>query len=393
MARAPCIVLVDDGELRSALRILSGLELSFAHLRTEDFEHAPVQPETLLVTSARAADRVPVMQRAPGRPAPLWVCVHDQDFMPLRERLRGLGVHYLIHAGLDTELMRLFFLQLLFPGERDRRTSLRLPIQADVRYRLGPIAGMGRLEELSRNGCRLVVRENVTPGTPATVWLPASLAHGQGLELSGEVRTTSLEAVRSGRDGHSVIVIFEGLSRRARAQVEAILSGNEIGTRITPLGAVDEADASRQAEDVDEEQDEEQEEEQELTDEDRRIHPRSEYPRQLNAVSDDPTVLFGLDLSMTGLRIAGHARLKVGSSVRVALYGRPREEPLVLGCEVVRDAGEEGLGLRFGSLDVAERAWLERLLRELPPLELLVGAAPEGKPIVVSKLVEDDPGD
>ena len=89
---------------------------------------------------------------------------------------------------------------------------------------------------------------------------------------------------------------------------------------------------------------------------------------------------------MTGLRIAGHPELKVGSSVRVALYGGPREEPLVIQAEVVRDAGADGLGLRFCALDAEQQVWLGRLLDGLAPIEQ-VCAGPEGRPVVVSKLV------
>ena len=66
--------------------------------------------------------------------------------------------------------------------------------------------------------------------------------------------------------------------------------------------------------------------------------------------------------------------------VHLALYGRSREEPLLVRAEVVRRDGVE-VGLRFVGLAPAQMAALERLLAASPAVEEL--AAPRSARHVV----------
>jgi hypothetical protein len=126
----------------------------------------------------------------------------------------------------------------------------------------------------------------------------------------------------------------------------------------------------------------------EPADQNRRTHPRREYLSELAAIGDEgSTILFGRDLSLTGLRVGPHPDLSVGSWVSIALYGRSREEPLLIDAEVLREDAGGGFGLRFGPMQPEQRGWLERLLQKLPDLEALGDEGVEADRIVISRLV------
>ncbi len=92
---------------------------------------------------------------------------------------------------------------------------------------------------------------------------------------------------------------------------------------------------------------------------------------------------------MTGIRIEPNRNLVVGTHVEIAVYPGEREEPIVLCAEVLRE-DMDGFGLRFESLSPERTRQLERMLERLPPLESLAGDAPEGKRLVVSKLIRSE---
>src|SRR6266403_1636788 len=113
--------------------------------------------------SPRRASRGASRARAMRMPAlagsgqPLWVCVYDQDFLPLRERLRDLGVHYLVSGELAPHAFELFLRQLLNRGD-ERRKVRRIPLHCDVEIAVGRERTMARLLELSRESCVLSAR-------------------------------------------------------------------------------------------------------------------------------------------------------------------------------------------------------------------------------------------
>jgi hypothetical protein len=379
--------VLDDGDLGRVRRVLRRLRLDFEHWMGCESGEGIERPRDLLITNARCAQAMPVLESGDDESCePIWVCAHSQDFLPLRERLRALGVHYLIHSRLDAELLRLFFVQLLHRGA-ERRGRHRLPIDCELRYRLGEAHGRGRLAELSRAGCRLLASEAVAIGAPATLYLPPELSRGRELEVSGRVTHCSAESGRSGDGGEgcSVIVEFSDVDDAASAQLGAILEGRDLGTRITPLAAVPERAKRGMAPVV------WTVEETELVDENRRAHPRREYLSELAAMgADGSAILFGRDLSLSGLRVGPHPRLSVGSHVSIALYGRSREEPLLIDAEVLREDPGGGFGLRFGPMEPQQQAWLERLLQQLPEVEALGNAGLDSDRIVISRLVRSE---
>lgn len=118
----------------------------------------------------------------------------------------------------------------------------------------------------------------------------------------------------------------------------------------------------------------------------KRTFPRKEYRRRLWALGDEKVdVVLGHDLSLTGIRVDSDSRLAVGDRVELALYGGPREEPLVVKAAAVRDHGDGRLGLRFEDLSEELSDQLRGMLDKLPPLESLRDDTSSG--LVVSKVL------
>ncbi len=385
MASAPSILLIDDGELVRVRYVLERMGVSFEHRTGPDAEEGVPRPRHLLVCSVSRARLIPNLEAPDGDCAgdcaePIWVCAHSQDYLPMRRQLKKFGFHYLIHSQLDREVMRLFFLQLLYRGS-ERRLNARLSIPRELEYSVAGVRNKGRLEELSRGGCRLFSTAEAAVGEAAVVYLPPELARGDELELTGHVADCVPEAERSGGEGFSVIVVFRDLEAQARAQIESILDGDNLGTRITPLEPIPDTPAEPHAP---------PQEQTDLADEERRVHERREYARTLTALNADASdVLLGCDLSRTGIRIQRNAALSVGDRISIALYPSQREEPMILDAEVIRE-DQRGLGLRFVSLSPEQKLRLDDMLEHLEPLESLADDAAEGDRLVVSKLVRGE---
>jgi hypothetical protein len=122
----------------------------------------------------------------------------------------------------------------------------------------------------------------------------------------------------------------------------------------------------------------------------RRLSPRWEYAGQVDILdfdhSDASRTALGRDLSFRGVRIVGHSGMEVGSVVTLALYGGRREEPVVIEAKVVRDDGEDGLGLAFTSPTASQRRAIEKLISRLPPVESLSDGAKERDGVVIAQV-------
>ena len=371
MAPGPSVLVLDDGELDRVEPLLAALDADFVRLEGREIGAGLEQPRDLLITSGTRALDMPEMSGVPGDAAPVWVCLHSQDFLPLRNRLRELGVHFLVQMALDQESLRLFLLQLLHRGA-EQRGSLRLPLGGMVAYEAAAGQQKAKLCELAADSCRILGPEQVAPGQALRVFLPSSLCGGVEMELAGTaIRSSGLPAP-TGAELHSTVVGFRDLEPAAREQLAAVMSGAQIGTRLTPLAGLPEADREdRESQSIE-----------------RRRQPRQEYRRRVDAfrsfAGEEPVIAIGVDLSIEGIRIVDRPGIPVGSRLTLALYGGRREEPIMVEAIVVReDPG--GLALRFDSVRPEQRAQLEKLAVGLPALRSLDGH--EDPPLIVSRLV------
>lgn len=376
MSRAPSVLVLDDGDLLQVRSALMRLGADFVHLQGKQIGSVVTEPRDLLVTNWRCVHRLPKLEPAQGESSdPLWVCVHSEDFEPVRERLRSLGTHYLVHSGIDVSSLALLFGQLLHRGA-EKRGAPRLPFGCEATYRVGGESRKAVLADLSMDGCRIIASQDVPPDAPLALDLPRELSGGARIEFPGRaVRSTPYEPL-SQAPGHSIVIMFERLEPEAKTQLNVLLAGDQLGAPVASLErALDLVDVVG-AEEVPVE---------------RRRHARREYQRQLTAISlledDAHQIVLGSDLSLEGIRIASRPGLTLGSPLRLALYGRPREEPLLIEAEVVHDYGEQGLGLSFIMPTEEQTQQLENLIAQLPPLEALRDDRPDGQCLVVSRLL------
>jgi len=388
---APSVLILDDGELDRLQGVLEKLGADFERLTGDDIPNEVMPPRDLLITSGRRAMTMPhVVDPPDGNAAPFWVCIYDIDFGPLRDRLRALGVHFLIHGEVDADAVRLFLLQLLHRGA-ERRRCRRIPLRCEVELEVGRDCRSVELAEISGETCRFVTDRDIPGGANVTVRLPTSLTGGAQYDFEARRIRASACTLPSGEVALSIVVRFVGLEPDACAQLDRLLAGGQSGTRVTPLAEEPlmafgeeelEAAAPHTTEDPppdpwDLERDGE-----------RRSHPRQVYDRRVEALrwGDDegPRIALGKDLSLSGVRIVTSSVPQVGARVTLALYGGPREEPVVVDAEVVRVRGAES-SLRFLGLDAGARRQLENLAGERPALESL--QVETGEPLVVARVL------
>jgi hypothetical protein len=388
---APSVLILDDGELERLQWVLERLGADFERFRGEDIPSELAPPRDLLITSGRRAMRMPRIAAPPeGIAAPFWVCIYDIDFRPLRERLKALGVHFLIHGEVDADAVRLFLLQLLHRGA-ERRRCRRIPVECEVELEVGVDRRKVKLVEISGETCRFVADQDIPSGARVTLRLPTSLTGGAPYDLSARRVRASACTASSGALALSIVVGFADLEPEARAQLDRLLAGEQRGTRVTPLAeeplmtfdeeALAAVEPAVSSDDATESWDP-------LRDGERREHPRHVYDRRVEALrwNDDegPRVALGKDLSLSGVRVVTSSRPQVGAHVTLALYGAPREEPVVLEAEVVRVSGAES-SLRFVGLRERERQQLVKLAGAGPILEAL--QEDPGERLVVARVL------
>ena len=405
MSTAPSVLLLDDGELDRIADLLRDMGVDFVHRRGLQTREREELPRDLLITSLDRALGLPELTCSdPEPPRPVRVCVHRQDFLPLRERLRALGIHYLVHSQVDPATLRLMLVQLLFRGD-EQREALRLPLGREVGVRTADARSKAMLCELSRESCRMVSAQAIPGDTPLHLELPRELAGAGPLELSGvAVRSTACQLGHEG-SGFQVVVQFAELDHDARVFLDGVFGGKRLGTPVTPLEpAPPRAPAPPQPEEpaalspsepvalLSEPDPAERYDEIVL---DRRGDPRRRYARNIAALtshsSDAPKLVLGRDLSASGICIAHHPSVAVGMHLAIAIYGCDGAEPLVVGADVIRDDGSGGLGLRFEPLRDEQRERLDAILSELPALEELGSESRKGREsdrVWVSKVLD-----
>jgi len=372
---APRVLVIDDGELDRVQAVLERLSIDWLRCAEPDSGVVLERPSDLIISSGPRAMRMPSLA---GEGSPIWLCVYDQDFLPLRERLRNLGVHYLVSGDLAPHAFGLFLRQLLNRGE-ERRSVRRIPLQCDVQLTVGRARSSARMLELSRESCVMSTSDPLAVDQRVSLRLPAEYANDGDLDVTGTV----VRATAADRGRATIAVVgFDVRDPRVIAHIQALLSGNVLGTLVTPLHEEPGTEAAEPAaetwltshgfEDAKPNQIE------------RRGAARQPYARRVESVrwagASEPQAWLAKDLSLTGLCVAAPSPLPLRSQLGVALYGRSREEPLFVRAEVVRCEGEE-MGLRFLDLSSIQVAGLERLLAGAPIVEDL-GVASSARHVI-----------
>jgi hypothetical protein len=390
------VLLLDDGDLFRIQRILKDFEVEVEHLRgdviREDLEGSP---DVVIATVKRilALEGSVDLTGLPGKP--VWIAVHSQDFLPLRVRLRKLGVHFLVQSSVGSEALRLLLAHAVYRGS-ERREELRLPVGSPVKYRdAAENTFAAELLDLARDGCRLLSDHTPQPESALSVLLPSKLAGGEELSLPG--RSVRVDP-HAGSGQNLVTVAFDEIPEEAVEPLNAILEGKVIGTVVTRLGEdLSEETASttipgRRApeparegvSDPAPEAAPESAAEPDLPPHER-LNRRVVYTRNVTALlgGGEYTIL-GRDLSIAGMRSEPLPEFPVGTELELAIYGPSGAEPVLVQAVVSRDDGSLGTVFRFKSMARGDGPLLEAIIAGKPEIHWLSNGD-EDEPVVVSR--------
>jgi hypothetical protein len=304
--------------------------------------------------------------------------------------------------GVSSEALRLLFLHALYRGPEKRRAP-RLPIGAEVKWESRTKSGKkGRkksglacLIDLTAQGCRVSGPKGIEAGDRLSLCFPSGITAGRELRLEGRVTRADFGPPP---ETPRLAIGFEKLDARSRQALDAILRGNAIGTRVTPLTteAAYSAPASARTDTPFPElapapADDDSDDEALLLDqEDRRERPRARYGRQVTAESRGASfVLLGHDLSPDGMRVDADPHLRVGSLLRLTIFGGPGQRPAAVPARVVHDEGERGMLIGFGPMPKEAREALDAILAAAPAVQVLTESDEHSGPVVVSESLFD----
>lgn len=406
--RVPSVLLLDNGELESTREVLDGLNVDVVCERVRTVKAWSAAKHDLLITTARCAlASENVFQSTPRNERPVWIAFHNQDFLPLRERLRNIGVDYLVHNMIETELLRLLFLRVLFRDD-ERREARRLPAGASATCRLGGRHLAVTLAEIGQGGCLLLSPEPTELNAPLMLELPRELGDSANVHrIPGRV----IRSERIAREPESALwklaVEFDRSAGSPAPSLERLETGRAIGARVTcfedarvglpgpatrptakaiesPSPATSEAVGSldppeskiapsleglsqrEAALDWDDTLDLQE------VPKDRRDDPRASIAgTKIRLLDEETGIVFGRDLSRRGVRIESHTGIAVGATLSLAIPGLSREEPLLLRAVVARNDGPDGLAVLFYDPDPDDLDRLDRIVASMPPIETL----------------------
>jgi len=373
MKATPPVLIVDDGELDDVRDILAELGAEFALLRGGAIPDQVAPPSRLFLATPRRALLAQAWKPKPGQPLPLCVGIVAEDSNTLRSMLRRLGFQLLIRRPVNPYALRLLLLRSLYAGE-ERRGEDRVPIGAPVAYRAGLRRRIGTIAELSRRGGRLltdapppggsrITLQLVVPGSDRSLALRARVIRASEKPVVGEQHAVafSFEERERASDVQRLLQHYKSGPARLEAEFEDELHEAEDEPRL-PLAAPS-------------------------SDAERRKHERVVFRREVIGLSEEAaTVLMGRDLSIGGMRVEGSPDLEVGRRVRLAVFGAPREEPILVRALVTR-AEDGGIGLQFVDVGAEAASHLEHLVAHLPSVESLEGDEAEGLGTVVTRIV------
>lgn len=384
MGEAPSALLIGDVDLDRVERLLEQLGVDFERLREPRPQLDVPAPRRLLVVSGRCLLKLPTLSsKEPTCGDPVRVCIHNQDFLPLRGRLREQGFHYLIQASLDETSLRVFFSQLLH-SRPDQRSRTRLPLGGRVDYRSGQVSGSGRLADLSADGCRIVGAEGLTLDEPVTVSLPAVLGGGAPLALPGKVLRCADEPI-AGEVAASAVIRFRVLEADIRERLDRLVQGEVVGARVTPLTEPPPAPAAIEPERVPPAPAAANA----APSAERRQEVRHPYRGRADVLElpGDADGALCRDLSLDGVCITGLHHLKPGMRVTLALFGEQTGKPTIVGAEVIRVGSDES-ALVFRALTDVQQVRLGSLIAQQPAMEAIAAGSDEDSRLIATKILE-----
>lgn len=382
MRALPTVLLVDDGELDRIRLLLEELGGQLDHWVGDTIDAIDRSYDLVVSNPQRAPALSRVLRPSAEAAKPIWIAVHGPDSPPLRDRLRSLGVDFLIDSEIDSEILRLLLLRALYRGP-ERRVMPRALVGLRASCETAKDSWPATLIDLGLDGCRLTSAHSVEAGSSLSVSLPARVGAAEDFALCGRVVRVERAGDGNPEQEYCIAVAFEKLDAAAALQLDAIFARDAIGTGLAR--SVDDGGALPHASD---------EPEIALEKVEQRAQRRAPFRRRITAlVGEASHVMLGRDLSAAGIRVEACRGLPVGAELRLGIYAGQRQEPVFVDAVVARDDGERGLALHFKDVDPVMRERLERITSASPSIEALAPRhAGEDGPVMVSKMFASDPG-
>ena len=384
-------VLVGGSGLDEIAEILRGLGVEPIQCGPYDPQLATLDDASLLVVSAEIAmsDPIPVdTDLLVG----IAVCGNISETM--RSQIRQQGFRYLLRPHIHPEALRLLLRYAVY-AERDRRGRVRHPVGCAVSWRSGWKRSRGRLLDISRAGCCLLVENSPQVGTRIAIKIPAETIGGKALKLRGKVLRSTPNAAHSGNERTALGVILDDSTpatrkalvdlcerwsesppvlphgERPQAQTPAVEAHGKGAPTLEPQSE----DPQTHTEDFSEPKAKDLTPT-ELKDSSsavvRPLPNRGVFEQEIVQVDEEAHViqaLLGRDLSVDGIRVVRQLGLTPGNKLRLALFDTSQQEPLMLSAEVSRVDTGSGLFLRFVDLSAKMTARIEGIVAQLPAVE------------------------
>jgi hypothetical protein len=312
----------------------------------------------------------------------------------MRSNIRQQGFRYLLRPHVHPEALRMLLRYAIY-AERDRRGRVRHPVGCKVGWRVGLKRSSGRLLDISRGGCCLLVENPPRVGARIAIKIPADTVGGQALKLRGKVLRSTPNAANSGKERTALGVILNDIAPAARKLLADLCerwsesppmlpreerSRSEIPEVEEPseesLGSRPQTETSKQSEEnlsqSEAENSSASAKQPPSSNSADRLTRRGVFEQEIVQVDEEARVvqaLLGRDLSVNGIRVARQLGLAPGNKLRIALFDTSQQEPLILDAEVFRDDGGSGLYLRFVDPSPETTARIENILSRLPAVE------------------------
>ena len=384
-------VLVGGSDLDEIAEILRDLDIETIQCGPYDPQLTALDDASLLVVSAEIAmsDPIPV-----DTDLLVGIAVCGDISETVRSQIRQQGFRYLLRSHLHPEALRLLLRYAIY-GERDRRGRVRHPVGCEVSWRAGWKRNRGRLLDISRAGCCLLVEDSPEVGALITIKISAETAGGKMLKLRGKVLRITPNAAHSGNERTALGVHLGDITPAARkiladlcerwSESPPVLPRGERARVAAPAtGANSEEVLASKPQTNDSEARVENPVETKRGDPpiaesqdsssvvSRRSTRRGVFEREVVQIDEEAHVvqaLLGRDLSVNGIRVARQLGLTTGNRLRLALFDTPQQEPLILSAEVSRDDRGSGLYLHFVDVSPEMTARIEEIIAQLPAVE------------------------
>jgi hypothetical protein len=384
-------VLVGGSVLREIAEFLKDIGVKTIECGPYDPQLAALDDARLLVVSAEVAmsDPIPV-----DTDMLVGIAVCGDISETMRSQIRQQGFRYLLHPHVHPEALRTLLRYAIY-AERDRRGRVRHPVGCKVGWRVGLKRKPGRLLDISRGGCCLLVENPPKVGARITIKIPAETVGGQALKLRGKVLRSTPNAAHSGNERTALGVILDDFAPAARKlladlcerwsegpptlphderpRAKAVVTVKSDGASFDSKTHVESYGVRREAPSENNEKKATAGARRSTppTQADRSTH-RGVFEQEVVQVDEDSRVvqaLLGRDLSIEGIRVVRQLGLDPGNKLRIALFDTSQQEPLIVNAEVSRDEGGSGLFLRFVDPAPEMIARIENILSRLPAVE------------------------